>query len=257
MEDNMELEKLDPKGRFSSRVHNYVKYRPSYPKEIIEFLQEAIGLSKDSIIADVGSGTGISAKLFLDNGNTVYAVEPNRDMRQAAEGLLQGYNNFYLVDGSSENTTLKAESIDVIVAAQAFHWFDPEPTKEEFLKILKPEGYLVLLWNKRKRINTGFMGEYLNFIKRYGKMEIEKTHDCVVPKFFNSRDLNKKDFSNSQHYNFERLKGELASFSYMPNEDHKDFVPMMVELENIFNKYNDNGKVVLEYETEVYYCKMK
>lgn len=253
----MELEKLDSKGRFSSRVDNYVKYRPSYPKEIIEFLQETIGFSKSSIIADVGSGTGISAKLFLDNGNTVYAVEPNADMRQAAEGVLHRYNNFYSIDGSSENTKLKEESIHMVVAAQAFHWFDPEPTKEEFLRILKPEGHIVLLWNTRKRITTGFMGEYLNFIKKYGKIEIEKGNDYVVPKFFNGRTLNKKDFSNPQHYDFERLKGELASFSYMPNENHENFVPMIAELKNIFNRYNDNGKVVLEYETEVYYCKMK
>lgn len=253
----MELEKLDPKGRFSSRVHNYVKYRPSYPKEIIEFLQEAIGLSKGSIIADIGSGTGISTKLFLDNENTVYAVEPNKDMRQAAEGLLQGYNNFHSIDASSENTKLKEESIYIIIAAQAFHWFDPQPTKEEFLRILKPEGYIVLLWNKRKRVSAGFMGEYLNLINKYFQGQFSETSDNVIPKFFGARTLNKKDFSNPQDYDFEKLKGELASFSYMPNEDHEDYVPMMAELENIFNKYNDNGKVVLEYETEVYYCKMK
>lgn len=102
----MILEELNPKSRFSSRVQNYAKYRPSYPNEILDFLHEVVGFSKNSIVADIGSGTGICTKVFLKNGNIVYAVEPNENMRQAAENALAAYKNFHSIDGSSESTKL-------------------------------------------------------------------------------------------------------------------------------------------------------
>lgn len=253
----MSLSEKSPESRFSSRAQNYAKYRPSYPNEIIEYLHKVIGLSKNSIIADIESGTGICTKLFLDNGNIVYAVEPNQDMRQLAENLHKSYGNFNSIEGFSENTQLQTESIDIIIAAQAFHWFDPEPTKEEFLRILKPNGSVVLMWNNRKLGFDGFMGEYLNILRRYREKLDVKSDERVMPKFFDTKTLHEEVFSNFQTFNFERLKGELISYSYMPNENDLSFVHMITELEDLFNKYSNNGKVVLEYETRLYYCKMK
>lgn len=253
----MNLKELNSKIIFSSRVQNYAKYRPSYSNSIIDFLHETIGLNKKSVIADVGSGTGICTKMFLDNRNTVYAVEPNKDMRQAAENLLGSYSNFYSIDGSSENTKLQSESIDVITVAQAFHWFDPDPTKKEFLRILKPNGSVVLMWNNRKPESDGFMGEYLSILRKYSEKVKIKSDESVLPKFFNSKTVHERVFSNPQIFDLKRLKGELISYSYIPNESHPKFTTMISEIEDLFDEYNDNGKVVLEYETHMYYCKMK
>lgn len=253
----MDLEELNSESIFSSRVQNYAKYRPSYPNDIIDFLHEVIGLNKKSIIADIGSGTGICTKMFLDNGNTVYAVEPNNDIRQVAENSFESYVNFHSIDGSSESTKLQSESIDIITVAQAFHWFDPKPTKREFLRILKPNGFVVLMWNNRKFHSDGFIGEYLSIVRRFREKIKIKSDESVMPKFFDSKKVHEKVFSNPQIFDLKRLKGELISYSYIPNENHPKFMSMMSEIEDLFNKYNNNGKVVLEYETHLYYCKMK
>ena len=122
--------------RFSNRVENYVKFRPGYPPEVLQLFHDEMKLRPDSVIADIGSGTGISAKLFLENGNEVFGVEPNDAMRSAAENFLSGYSKFRSVNGTAENTTLDESSLDFVIAAQAFHWFKPEETHGEFKRIL-------------------------------------------------------------------------------------------------------------------------
>lgn len=253
----MNLKELNPKNRFSDRVKNYVKFRPSYPSEILDYLHNTIGFSVKSIIADVGSGTGISTKLFLDNGNIVYGIEPNPEMRQAAEEILTNYSNFSSIDASSENTKLQSEAVDIVVAAQAFHWFDPKPTKEEFMRILKPGGAVVILANRRKRSNNKFMNEYMEIVAKYGQSLNLKTDNQTIPTFFYPNPVQKEVFYNPHIFNFDRLKGDLVSYSYMPNEQDPRFKPMIEELEVLFENYNDNGKVTFEYETVVYCCKMK
>ncbi|WP_244990616.1 NAD-dependent epimerase/dehydratase family protein [Clostridium algidicarnis] len=251
------LRELNPKIRFSNRVENYVKFRPSYPNEVIDFLRSSIGLNEKSIIADIGSGTGLATKLFLDNGNIVYGLEPNLEMRQAAEEVLASYSSFFSIDSSSENTMLQSEHIDVIVAAQAFHWFDPKPTKEEFLRILKPGGVVVLLVNRRKRSNDKFMNGYMEIVWKYGQPLNIKADSESIADFFYPNNVHEKVFYNPYTFNFDRLKGELMSYSYMPNEQDPKFKSMISELELLFEKYNDNGTVILQYETVLYYCKMK
>lgn len=253
----MSLTELDFKSRFSNRVENYVKYRPNYPNKIIDFLEVAIGFTKESIIADIGSGTGISTKLFLDNGNIVYGVEPNVDMRQAAEEYLDIYSNFHSIDACSENTKLESESVDIITVAQAFHWFDPKPTKEEFLRILKPNGVVVVLANMRKKSSNKFMNEYMEIVWKYGQKMNIKAASETIPNFFRPNIIHKEVFYNPQIFDFNRLKGDLISYSYMPTEKDAEFEPMMVELKALFEKHNDNGTVIFQYETQVYYCKMK
>src|SRR5439155_2562540 len=112
---------VDSKARFSSRVGDYVRYRPRYPRDVVSMLSSEVGLTRDWVVADVGAGTGISAELFLENGKVVWCVEPNREMRGAAEGLLSKYAGFRSVEGTAEETGLGSGSIDLIVCAQAFH----------------------------------------------------------------------------------------------------------------------------------------
>jgi ubiquinone/menaquinone biosynthesis C-methylase UbiE len=154
--------------RFSNRVENYVKYRPGYPQEILDLFTTKMNLREDSIVADIGSGTGISAKLFLENGNPVFGVEPNRAMRAAAENFLKDYPNFRSVSGTAENTSFENKSIDFVVAAQAFHWFEESKTRREFERILKDDGFIALIWNERQLHTTAFLRDYESLLIEFG-----------------------------------------------------------------------------------------
>ncbi|MFX1426056.1 MAG: class I SAM-dependent methyltransferase [Promethearchaeota archaeon] len=244
----------DPKKRFSSRVENYIKYRPNYPQKIIEFLTEQNILSKKTIIADIGSGTGILSKIFLNNENIVYGVEPNNEMRNAAENILNKYSNFISIKGSAEETNLKESSIDLITVGQAFHWFNTELAKKEFKRILKSKGYLALIWNNRRKTGIGFSGEYEKFIINYGTdyKQIRK-NEKKVENFFPYR---KKVFYNYQDLNFDGLIGRLLSVSYLPLEGDKNYENMLKDLQILFKKHEKNGKIRIEYDTEIYYGRL-
>lgn len=245
----------DPKERFSSRVENYIKYRPSYPLEIIDYLKEQKILAKDTIIADVGSGTGILTKLFLDNGNLVYGIEPNKDMRAAAERILEIYPNFSSFEGSAESTGLDNDSVDLIIAGQAFHWFDVDKSREEFKRILKPEGYVVLIWNDRIKGGNDFNSAYENFIIKYGTdyKEVRK-NEGNVNRFFRYQKI---FFDNFQQFDLNSFKGRILSASYIPLQDNPIFPKMLLELEEMFNKHQQNGIVKLEYDTKVFYGQLE
>ncbi|MDE3056351.1 MAG: class I SAM-dependent methyltransferase [Bacteroidota bacterium] len=240
--------------RFSNRVENYVRYRPGYPPEVFSFLTGELHLKPSWMIADVGSGTGILSEIFLRNGNTVFGVEPNNEMRIAAEKLLHHYSNFKSVNGTAEATTLPPHGVDLVTAGQAFHWFDQEKTKKEFRRIGKRGGPVVLLWNTRRTDTSPFLKAYEELLLRYSSdyEQIDHRHvnETVLSKFFTSHI--KKVFSNSQRFDFEGLKGRLLSSSYVPLSDDKRFVPMMRELKNIFDRTQQNGVVTFEYGTEVY-----
>ncbi|CAH2714847.1 hypothetical protein BACCIP111895_02023 [Neobacillus rhizosphaerae] len=252
----MDLSEFNPKGRFSNRVENYGKYRPNYPNNIIKFLNTNTSFTKESIIADIGSGTGISSKLFLDNGNKVYGVEPNEDMRRAGERYLYNYTNFYSIDASSECTKLESESIDVIVCGQAFHWFEPETTKKEFLRILKPDGFVVII-NNRRKLGSEFMNRYAELISKYSESDVSKPLHTNLSDVVDSKTIYKEVFDNPQIFNFERLQGDLISYSYIPSEEKTIFSTMISEFKLLFDKHNKNGRVIFDYETVLYLCKMK
>jgi len=247
--------KIDPKKRFSSRVENYIKYRPSYPLKIIDFLKEKRILAEDTVIADIGSGTGILTKIFLDNGNPVYGIEPNKDMREAAEKHLQMYTRFSSLEGSAESTGLDANCIDLIIAGQAFHWFDVEEAKREFKRILKPNGNVALIWNNRGKAGTDFNSSYENFILKYGTDYREvKKNEGNVDLFFNYQ---KETFYNFQELDYTSFKGRVLSSSYIPLADNPIFPKMILELEDLFNKHQRNGIIRIEYDTEVYLGKLE
>ncbi len=245
---------LDPTKRFSNRVQNYIRYRPGYPEEVLQILGKETGLTPSSIIADIGSGTGISTELFLKNENTVYAVEPNDAMREAAESLLKQYPNFHSANGTSSVTTLDEHSIDLIVAAQAFHWFTPAEARQEFERILKPDGNVVLMWNRRKENETLFLASYEALLQQYGTDYDQVRHtnidDQVLDSFFDS--YKKHVVYNEQILDFEGLRGRLLSSSYAPAEGHPNHEPMLKQLEIMFKEYQENGQVRFEYDTEIY-----
>ncbi|MFT3742756.1 MAG: class I SAM-dependent methyltransferase [Pyrinomonadaceae bacterium] len=241
--------------RFSDRVANYVKYRPHYPGEIIEYLYETCGLSAQDIIADIGCGTGISSKLFLENGNRVIGVEPNAAMREAADEYLAGFPKFELVDGTSAETSLTDKSVDLIVAAQAFHWFEPEKTRFEFHRILKPGGHIVLIWNERQLDTTPFLVGYeallIKYAYDYGNVRHENIAADQLRDFFRS-EYTAATFANFQDFDFDGIKGRLLSSSYMPSESDTVFPQMIKELQALFAKHAENGRIRVLYDTNVY-----
>src|SRR4051812_34197437 len=145
----------DSTTRFSSRVNAYMRTRPDYPAEILDTLKQDCGLTESSVIADIGSGTGILSRMFLSNGNTVYGVEPNREMREAGEKLLSpAYPQYQSIAATAETTSLPNASVDFVTAGQAFHWFDRGKCRVEFARILRPHGWVALVWNERLTDST-------------------------------------------------------------------------------------------------------
>ena len=250
----------DPTKRFSSRVENYIRFRPGYPKEIIGLLQSECGLTSRSVIADIGCGTGKLTELFLENGNAVFGIEPNRDMREAGERFLKKFSNFTSLGTTAEDTALPNASADFITAGQAFHWFDRKRCRKEFARILKPSGWIVLIWNDRKTQATPFLIAYENLLKThatdYSKVDHKQVDDTVVQEFFGYPPA-KKSFSSSQEFEFEGLKGRLLSSSYAPEKGQPGHTEMLRDLEKLFNTHQNGGRVQFIYDTVVYYGKLK
>ncbi len=243
--------------RFSSRVENYIRYRPSYPKEVIETLERECGLARDAVIADIASGTGIFTRLLLDHGNPVFAVEPNPDMRRAGEEFLKRYSKFTSVNGTAEATTLPDASVDFVAAAQAGHWFDIPKARKEFARILKPGGWLVLLWNERRIDSTPFLRDYEQLLLRYGTDYEEVRHEhTVVGAYFEPYPFQERTFDLRQEFDYAGAEGRLLSSSYAPGPEHKDHAPMLRELRSIFDRHQQNGQVAFEYTTRLYFGKL-
>lgn len=249
----------DTVERFSNRVENYVKYRPGYPPEVLQLFCEEMNLRPESVIADVGSGTGISAKTFLENGNDVFGVEPNEGMRSAAERFLSDFANFHSLNGTAENTGLPGDSVDLVIAAQAFHWFHTENTRSEFKRILKNGGFAVLIWNERQLNTTPFLREYeqflLKFANDYTKVRHENIDEEKLFDFFGG-DFQRATFENRQILNFDGLRGRVLSSSYMPAEDDQSYLPMITELTALFAKHAENGKIEISYDTNIFFAQL-
>jgi SAM-dependent methyltransferase len=247
--------------RFSDRVADYVKYRPHYPIEIIDLLAARCGLTPESVIADIGSGTGLLTRMFLENGNPVIGVEPNKEMREAGEHYLAEFGRFTSIDGTSEATRLPAQSIDFILAGQAFHWFDKVRTRTEFMRVLKPDGIVVLIWNDRRIDSTPFLRDYEALLQTYGTDYNEINHknvqdEKVFTPFFGG-EFFEAAFDNVQRFDFEGLMGRLHSSSYVPAKDHPNYPPLAARAKEIFETHQKSGEVAFEYDTRVYYGIMR
>ena len=248
---------MDSTQRFSGRVENYVKYRPGYPPEVLEFLGREHGLTKDSVIADVGSGTGLLSRVFLENGNRVFGVEPNAEMRLAGAWLLAGYSGFTGVAATAEETTLASSSVDFVTAGQAFHWFDPGPARKEFSRILRADGRVVLIWNARRKERAEFLAAYERLLEAYGTDYAEVGHGRrgspeEIEAFFDSEPVETATFDNAQAFDLDGLKGRALSSSYVPAEGEPGHHEMLEELAGIFRRYERDGTVTIEYDTRVY-----
>ena len=247
----------DSTRRFSSRVDNYVKYRPSYPPEVVELLAAECGLTPGALVADIGAGTGLLAELFLKNGYRVLGVEPNREMRQAGERMLGDYQQYTSVDGTAEATTLADKSVDAITAGQAFHWFDREKARAEFARILRPGGWVALVWNERRVDSTPFLAAYEQLLRTYSREYETLNHRQVdqqmIAAFFKAGTFSSQTFENRQIFDFEGVTGRLLSSSYTPEPGQSTYQPMLDDLAAIVRAHQVDGSVSFEYDTNVYY----
>ena len=249
----------DPTKRFSNRVENYVKYRPRYPAEIIPLLQRECDLNSESIVADMGSGPGFLAELFLKNGNPVFGIEPNDEMRAAGDRYLAQYANFTSIKATAEATTLADASVDFVTAGQSFHWFDRRRVAREFARILKPEGWAVIAWTGFRPDDSAVVGGYHAVLLRYGtdyrdvRREIE---DTDVESIFAPGNFRVARFQFQQDFDFEGLKGRLLSASYAPQAGAPKYEEMIDELRKVFEANQQNGIVAFDYDAEVYYGRL-
>ena len=249
-------EELHPTRRFSDRAEHYAKHRPGYPATILSLLATECGLSPRSTVADVGSGTGILSEMLLQTGSTVFAIEPNARMRAAAERSLAHWPTFHSVDGTAEATTLPGASVDGVLAAQAFHWFDGPKAVAEFRRITRPGGFLALIWNARDTAASGFMAEYEAVVREFGSdvvrsggelVSFERLRELLGP------NLRSRTYPNQQELDWEGLRGRVLSASYMPLEGQRGHEPMIARLESAFERHHSSaGRVRLEYQTQVY-----
>jgi ubiquinone/menaquinone biosynthesis C-methylase UbiE len=243
-------------SRFSDRVENYARYRPGYPPGVLALLREECGLLPSHVIADIASGTGIFTKLLIDNGNPVFAVEPNAEMREVGLDQLGAYDRLVLVAGTAEETTLRSASVDFVTAAQAAHWFDLPRARAEFVRILKPHGWCVLLWNERRTASTPFLCDYEQLLLTYGTDYKEVRHErttATIDQFFEPAKYKERVFSLCQRFDYEGAAGRLLSSSYAPLEGQANHAPMMEELQRVFRTHAKDGKIEFEYDTRVFY----
>ena len=251
----------DAKQRFSNRVADYVRYRPGYPPATLDLLRAECSLRPGNVIADIGSGTGLLSELFLKNGNRVYGVEPNAEMRRAGEEYLASYDGFSSIEGSAESTTLGASSIDFVTAGQAFHWFEPNGARSEFLRILKPAGWVVIAWNDRRMEEKRLTREYEELLERFG-IDYKRVKDAYpevhhIRSFSGGDHFQSRDLPNEQVLDWDGLRGRLRSSSFAPTEGHANYAPMMVELDHIFRAHQRDGYVRMEYFTRLYFGQLR
>lgn len=249
----------DSTQRFSDRVGSYSRYRPSYPDGLVRLMEAECGLAPGVAVADVGSGTGILSRMLLDRGAKVYSVEPNHEMREAGERLLAGYECFTSVAGTAEATALPATSVGLVTAGQAFHWFDREAAREEFARILTPDGHVALVWNSPRYEATPFMRGYRRLLERFGTDWEKVTHlevgaDSLKP-FFGGG-FEERRLENRQTFDREALEGRLLSSSFVPGPDDPRSGPMLEELAGVFCEHQRGGEVVFEYDTRVFYGRL-
>ena len=241
-------------SRFSNRADNYVKYRPGYPEASFDFLQSDLNLHPGSTIVDIGSGTGLFSEPFLARGFSVTGIEPNDEMRRAAEHRLAGYKGFTSIATTAEDTGLEPSSVDLITIAQTFHWLDAELTRRECLRILKPGGKVVIAWNTQLQ-GSAIEKEYTALREKY-----RQTHSGgrsidlqSINRFFDGASLREHTLPNPQLLNFESLKGQLLSKTYIPLPGDEEYEGMIGELIRLFVRSNENGFVEINHETILYY----
>ncbi len=247
----------DPTQRFSTRVEDYRRYRPSYPPGVLELLERECSLTSSSVVADIGSGTGLLSELLLQRGCTVVGVEPNAEMREAGERILSRWPLFRSVSGRAENTMLEPASFDLITAGQAFHWFEPAGTRREFQRILKPGGFVALVWNERISAGDPFLEGYESLLHRfapdYSDSEHGRGNPATIASFFGPSPWKTASYANRQWLDLQGVRGRLRSSSYVPQPGTDGYAELLRGIEALFAKHQRDGRIALTYETRVYY----
>jgi SAM-dependent methyltransferase len=242
--------------RFTDRVDDYVRSRPSYPSAVLDVLQAETGRADTAVVADVGSGTGISAALFLGGGYEVYGVEPNDAMRAAAEARLGHDRRFHSVAGTAEATTLPDASVDLIVAAQAFHWFDVAATRREFARILRPDGSVMLMWNTRRVDETPFLRAYeallLEYATDYRQVDHRRAGHGLIASWFGGDQWVRRVLPNEQLLDWPHFQARVLSSSYTPAANDPQRGAMLAALADLFTAHQEHGTVRIAYDTELY-----
>ncbi len=245
-----------PTERFGNRVADYVHYRPDYPPALMAWLRRNCGVDAGQAVADIGAGTGIATRMFLEAGHPVTAVEPNGPMRDALVRDLAGFSRLRVVDGRAEATTLADASVDVVAAAQAFHWFDPDAARAEWRRILRPGGLAVVFWNSRRLAGSAFLEGYEALLRRYGTdySDVAERHpdDAAMQAWFGPGLRASAAFEHHQWLDFEGLRGRLMSSSYAPQAGDARHAPMLEALERLFGATATDGRVDFAYMTRVF-----
>jgi SAM-dependent methyltransferase len=252
------VEMLPPTARFSNRVADYIQFRPGYPKQLLPSLERLIGLTSDWRVADIGSGTGKLSELFLGYGCEVTGVEPNLEMREGGEKLLAAARHFTSVDGTAEHTGLRAGQFDLVVAGQAFHWFEAEEARLEFRRILSDRGWVALIWNDRQTTGTPFLNAYAELVRslpEYLKVGHKITGAMKLQGFFESEPL---VFSTPtrQEFGWKGLLGRALSSSYAPSQGQEGHDVFVDGLKAVFDQNQADGKIEFLYETQMFVGKM-
>ena len=241
--------------RFSSRAENYARFRPGYPASLLPLLEEKAALTSERVIADIGSGTGILAELLLRNGNSVFGIEPNGPMRSAAQRLLAVFPRFRSLNGTAEATGLPDASVAGVTVAQAFHWFDGPKAVVEFRRILRPGGFVALIWNVRDTAASPFMSDYERIIRTHGSDFARSGKEVVstdrLRELFGPN-LTEHSLPNYQDLGWPGLEGRVLSASYVPLAGQPGHEPMMADLRKTFDAHQQQGQIRLEYETRLY-----
>ena len=245
---------LSSSDRFLGRVEAYAKYRPSYPSAAIDLLEARCGLKPGADAVDLGSGTGILSALLLQRGARVFAIEPNREMRCFSDLALSG--EFHTESGTAENTHMPDGFFDLLVAGQSFHWFDPQKTRAEALRILKPGAWAALIWNERPKGAVPFLEDYEALLRRYAPeydtiSRMRAQEDGIRQFFGQAPEL--ATFANEQVFDFDGLVGRVMSSSYAPMADRPEHAPLMAGLREVFDRHQQEGKVLFPYRTLVYF----
>jgi ubiquinone/menaquinone biosynthesis C-methylase UbiE len=242
----------DPTERFSGRVDAYVKYRQGYPDALIPLIEQQAELTRDSVIADVGCGTGLLAEVFLRSGYAVLGVEPNQEMRESAEERLRCFSRFRSVAGSAESTGLESGSIGLVTVGRAFHWFDAAKALAEFSRILKPDGWCVIVWSRRKA--GPFTSAYDSFLQTYcdDYREMRSARD-QQRKRLEELGFCLATLAHSEACTLEQLRGRILSLSVTPDPENPKFEPMLQGIEGLFREHEVQGQVRFEYDTLVYH----
>lgn len=247
---------LDPTARFSDRVADYVRHRPDYPAALMPWLHAELGIDAGRRVADIGAGTGISTRMWLDGGHEVVGVEPNAAMRQAAREAFADRPGIEWMDGTAERTGLAPASIDIVSAAQAFHWFDPVATHSEWARVLRPGGLAVVFWNTRLATGNAFLEGYERLLRDFGseyqRIEARRPDDEAMARWFGPGLRSATRFAHHQVLDYDGLRGRALSSSYTPGPGHPRHDAMLEALRGLFDAHALEGRVTIDYATRVF-----